>query len=79
MKIVMHEKCMDVAFEIVWERRYGNTIKLKGYWLNLGYSGNPFRLFTSPSLLKIPRKDWDNWKPLTSDNLTTKRTKPGLP
>lgn len=77
--VIMHRACLDVAFEIVWERHFYGKYKLKGYWINLGYTGQPFRLSDRTTKLVISYDSYSQWQLLTSEQLETKRTKPGLP
>jgi len=76
---IMHEKMMDVCFEIVKiQYRDDKVYKLKGTWWNLGYTGNPY-VIDRNAKITIKAGDWNKWKKLTLDKVHTKRTESGVP
>lgn len=62
-----HEKFMDVFFEVI-KVQYTDEkrAKLRGFWWNLGWCGNPYKPFHTPETLTIQAKDFDQWKRLES-------------
>lgn len=60
-KVIQHKKAMDVAFAYTSLKKYNNTIILKGYWINLGYTGQPWTLMTD----RLKLKSLDDWIDIT--------------
>lgn len=75
----MNKNCMDVAFKVVKLRRFkAGYYHVKGQWINLGYTGNPWAI-SSIETIKVPIRDYEeNWVDITN-KLKYPRTKPGLP
>lgn len=72
----MHKKFLDVCFEVHrTQYRDKKRTKYKGFWNNLGYTGNPWRI-SQLEKLEIKTEDKVNWKAIDE---TIKRTKPGMP
>lgn len=78
-KVIMHKNAMDVAFDVmrIIEYRPGEH-NVKGQWINLGYTGNPYRLYSGHTTIRIPKHKWDNWEDIT-DWLNIKRNTSGRP
>lgn len=75
----MHENAMDVCIEVVaTQYKDDQKIKMKVFWWNLGYVGEPYRLFPTAEKLIVRTEDWPKWKNIT-DRIDIKREAPGLP
>lgn len=63
----VHEKFMDVFFEVIKVQYIdAKRAKLRGFWWNLGWSGNAFKILPNAETLTIQAKDFDQWKRLES-------------
>ena len=79
--VLMHKKCMDVAFETqvpVIKEKLNEDFEclFYGSWINLGYTGNPWYLI--PGYINISLKNYSDWVDITN-SYTNVRSKPGLP
>jgi hypothetical protein len=68
---IMHENCLDVCFEITEPEVLTEANVYIGYWVNVGYSGRPFRISDITIINVIDHTKWYVIDP------TIKRTKPG--
>jgi hypothetical protein len=76
--VIMHPRFMDVAFR-VHRITYQDSKrkKVKGHWINLGYSGKPYALF--PNMTTLVIRDWPIWLRLTDEQVNTPRLQSGVP
>jgi hypothetical protein len=58
--VIKHINSMDVCFEIVNVIRLHNKVKLKGYWINMGFKTS-WILLGKTSTIEIFNKDISNW------------------
>jgi len=79
MKTIMHKNCMDVAFEVheISKQKPG-YYHIKGYWINLGYTGNPWVISNKETIVVSEDDFASNWVDI-ENKLYLPRTKPGLP
>ena len=73
---------MDICFEVIKVQYQDEKhIKMKGYWVNIGYIGEPFRLelkYDRPDKLTLITERFDNWICINR-YINNPRTMPGLP
>lgn len=58
----VHEKSMDVFYEIFPVYKGPKYIKIKYYTWNKNEFGEPFKLFPYPMKAKIMKSEWSKWK-----------------
>jgi hypothetical protein len=79
MKTIMHKNFLDVAFEVHKLGKYKpGFYHLKGFWINLGYTGNPWRISDRETIVLAEEDYKTNWIDV-SGKLNIARTKSGIP
>ncbi len=59
-RFMVHDKAMDVFIEVLSDYKLPSYRKVKVSWWNLGFSGQPWELFTQR--IEIQDRDWLQWK-----------------
>jgi hypothetical protein len=77
-KVLMHKNSMDVAIMVISSQNMEENVNIDGYWINLGYTGNPWVLDGNVKLTIPQDKFSSEWVDI-SDKYLNPRTKPGIP
>ena len=62
-KIIIHERSMDVCYQVLSSYVGSETIKLKVYMMNMGFNRS-WQIFPRTSWIEIKKTDLRNWSAL---------------
>lgn len=75
----MHERALDIALQVIKVRYLGHkSVTLIVNIFNLGYVGRP-ALIMQDKNYSISASEYANYRPISYEEMTKVRTKPGRP